>query len=114
MLQPIEYLTHIISLRFGESVHLAGTVAHDETNALLLFVTDEDAEVLSIDLDAYGLSTPQDHVWIKDWSEHAGVTSQLANLGIVQHKGTAHVGPFDSPAHLVEVRPVQAQEIQQR
>jgi|SRR5699024_604562 len=109
MLQHIEYLTHTISLRFGESVHLAGTVAHDETNALLFFVTDEDTEVLSIDLDTYGLSTPQGHVWIKDWSEHAGVTSQLASLGVVEHKATAHVGPFESPAHMVKILTTQGQ-----
>lgn len=110
MLRHIEYLTRTISLRFGESVYLTGRVAHDKTNALLYFVTDEDAEVLSIDLHAYGLGTPQDHVWIKDWSEHAGVTNQLANLGVVQHKATAHVGPFESPANMVKIPTIHDQE----
>lgn len=102
MLQSLDFLASTISLRFGQSVQLAGRVARDSTNALLYFVTDEDAEVISVDLQAYGLNTPQDHIWIKDLSEHAGVASQLVDLGVVVHKATVCVGPFDSPAHMVK------------
>jgi len=103
MSQHINFLTADMEIRFGESVRLAGRVAHDAINAVLYFVTDDDAEVLNIDLDAYGYSTPQNHVWIKDWSEHAGVAGQLAKLDGITHKATTVVGPFDSPAHLLEI-----------
>lgn len=109
MLQHIDYLTSTTTLQFGQSVHLAGRVAHDATSALLYFVTDEDTEVISIDLYAQGLATPQDHLWIKDWSEHAGIASQLVDLGVVEHRATVSVGPFGSPAHMVKVLTTKSQ-----
>lgn len=110
MLRHIEYLTDTIELRFGQSVRYTGRVAHDATSALLYFVTDEDAEVISVDLYAYGLSTPQGHIWIKDWSEHAGIANQLVGMEVLEYKATATVGPFSSPAHLVKVPDKQSQD----
>lgn len=103
MLQQIHYLTSHITLYFGEEVHLTGRVAYDQGGGLLYFVTDEDSEVLSINLDVYGLTTPPGHAWIKDWSEHAGIAKQLITGHTVSYKQTALVGPFDSPAHLVQI-----------
>lgn len=108
MLQQPQYLTNHISLQFGEHVHLGGYVSYDQPRNLLYFITDEDSEVLSVNLEAYGLTTPTGRVWIKDWSEHAGVTAQLISLGAVLYEATARVGPFDSPAHLVNVLAPQA------
>lgn len=103
MSQQIHYLTTLITLYFGEKVRYVGRVTYGGANGLLYFVADEDNEVLSVNLEAYGLTTPPGHAWIKDWSEHSGVTSQLINVQAVTHKQTALVGPFDSPAHLVQV-----------
>lgn len=103
MSQQIHYLTSLITLYFGEEVHFAGRVIYDGNSGLLYFVTGEDSEVLSVNLEAYGLTTPPGHAWIKDWSEHAGVASQLISLKAVAYRQTVLVGPFDSPAHLVQI-----------
>jgi len=39
-----------------------------------------------VSLKTYGLTTPVGHVWVKDWSEHAGLTNQLINLQVVTYK----------------------------
>src|SRR5690625_3339124 len=77
-------------------------------SGLLYFITDEGYEVLSVVLEAYGFVAPLGCVWIKDWSEHTGVTEQLVSLGVVSYEKTVRVGPFNSPAHLVSVLPSQA------
>lgn len=103
MLQATQYLTETITLRFGTHVMITGAVAYDPTLKVLCFETDEDHEVLNVNLDSYGLVAPPGSIWIKDWSEHAGVADQLIELGAVGHITTVSVGPFDSPAHLVEI-----------
>ena len=108
MLQQPEYLTDHISLQFGEHVRLDGYAAYDQPRGLLYFITDEGYEVLSVVLEAYGFVAPLGCVWIKDWSEHTGVTEQLVSLGVVSYEKTVRVGPFNSPAHLVSVLPSQA------
>ena len=111
MVQQPEYLTNYISLQFGEEVRLGGYVAYDQPRNLLYFITDEGSEVLNVNLEAYGLVTPPGYVWIKDWSEHTGVTVQLISLGAVLYEESALVGPFRSAAHLVRVAPQQTANI---
>lgn len=101
----IDYLATSVTLHFGEAVRTTGQVGYDAARQLLLFITTEDTEVLSVNLETYGLTTPAWHVWVKDWSEHTGLTNQLTNLQIATYKITAEVGPFNSPAHLVEITP---------
>ena len=109
MLQQPQYLTNHTSLQFGEHVHLGGYVAYDQPRNLLYFITGEDSEVLSVNLETYGLTTPAGQVWIKTGpNEHAGVTTQLISLGAVLYEAIARVGPFDSTAHLVSVLAPQA------
>lgn len=103
MTQQFTTLNNNLTLWFGESVQLTGEVVHDQDNAMLYLVTHEDSEALSINLDQYGLTTPAGHVWIKNWSEHTGVATQLLNRGVVTHAATATVGPFNSPADLVQI-----------
>jgi len=100
--QPI-YLTDETSLRFGQDVQLTGYLAYDHHRSLLYLITEEGYEVLSVNLLAYGLPTPPGGVWIKDWSEHAGLTAQLISLQVATYDKTALVGPFESPAHLVHL-----------
>lgn len=101
MLQQNHYVTDSISVCFCESTYLTGQIAHDETSALLYFVIDEDAEVLSIDLDAYGLSAPQSQGWIKI-GEHTGVANQLIDLHFLSYKATAFVGPSSHQRNLLK------------
>lgn len=112
MTQQFITLIDTTTLDFGESVELTGSVIYDQAHGLLYLVTDEDAEVLSITLDEYGLTTPENHVWIKDWSEHQGIASQLIRQNLVTYKQSFVVGPFDSQAHLVEIVLEQPQGIE--
>lgn len=82
---------------------LTGQLVHDRAAGVLELMTDEGPERLSVNLDVYGLSTATGEVWIKDWSEHEGLTGNLAEQGLVEVVSTAHVGPFASRAHLVRV-----------
>lgn len=103
MSQQFSTLTDLITLQFGEEVQLTGEIVYDHHHSMLYLNTSEDSEVLNINLDQNGLHTPEGHAWIKDWSEHSGVTDQLVKSQLVKHIKTAQVGPFDSDAHLVEV-----------
>lgn len=96
-------LSESLTLHFGDSVELTGEVVYDQENTMLYLVTDEDSEVLNINLDQYGLPTPSGHIWIKDWSEHTGLTAQLVAHGLVTREGLTTVGPFDSQAVLVKI-----------
>lgn len=72
-------------------------------HALTLTSPDEPAEVLTTNLGAYGYKAQEDTVFIKDWSEHQGVTASLAAQGIVQPVRELRVGPFNSIAWEVRV-----------
>lgn len=52
-------LSESLTLHFGDSVELTGEVVYDQENTMLYLVTDEDSEVLNINLDQYGLPTPR-------------------------------------------------------
>jgi len=103
MTQQFITLSESLTLQFGDSVQLTGEVVYDQDNTMLYLVTDEDSEVLNINLDQYNLPTPSGHIWIKDWSEHTGLTAQLVAHGIVTREGQTTVGPFESPAMLVKI-----------
>lgn len=48
-------------------------------------------------------SRPADHVWIKDWSEHQGLTRSLRDAGMVRPVQVGKVGRFESTAYLVKL-----------
>jgi len=103
MFQQPKYLTDLTTLKFGTEVELTGYLAYDQHRHLLYLITDEGHEVLSTNLEVYGLPTPPGYAWIKDWSEHAGLADQLVSLQVATYDTTMHVGPFASPAHLLQL-----------
>lgn len=75
-------------------------------NTLLLTGHDGPAgpgEVMTTNLGAYGLNPRKDTVFIKDWSEHTGLTASLEAAGVVEIVRAVNVGPFKSRAYEVRV-----------
>ena len=88
---------------FG-STELSGDLQYDaEQNVLALITPGEPAEILSINLGDHGLTPQADTVFVKDWSEHFGVTASLVASGAVEVVRGLRVGPFDSPAFEVRI-----------
>lgn len=86
-------------------ISISGTLEHlVDQRALVLHPDDEPCpEVLSVNLQAYGLVAPAGCVYIKDWSEGEGVADSLEATGLVRKVSDVYVGPFNSRAWLVEV-----------
>ncbi|MGW5929335.1 hypothetical protein ACWF2L_24255 [Streptomyces anulatus] len=61
------------------------------------------AEPISISLRGYGLTPEPRNVFIKDWSEHSGLTARLAQAGLVMPVHVLSVGPYCSKAYEVQV-----------
>lgn len=97
-----------ITIADGIDLHtfgLQGDLVHDsEQHALTIVMPDGSAERLSVNLGAYGLQASGDTVFIKDWSEHSGLTRSLVDLGVVEVVGACNVGQFNLRAY--EVRPL--------
>lgn len=83
---------------------LTGDILHcPELRAMILELPYELPEVISTNLGAYGLEAQVDTVFIKDWSEHAGLTTSLVASGVVEIVREVHVGPFASRAYETRV-----------
>ncbi|WP_424862884.1 hypothetical protein [Streptomyces sp. MMS24-I29] len=93
---------HDVTVDFG-SIALTGTLDHDDEQRSLVLVTNEGSEPISVSLQAYGLIPMPGNVFIKDWSEHTGLTARLAAAGLVRIVRNMAVGPFRSTAFEVEV-----------
>ncbi|MGI8307046.1 hypothetical protein [Saccharopolyspora hattusasensis] len=103
MAHPTEPATkENVTVDFG-GIELAGSLCHDDANRSLLLETDEGPERISVNLDAYGLTPEPGNVFIKDWSEHAGLTARLAAAGLVRPVYALAVGRFASTVYEVEV-----------
>ncbi|MET3172972.1 UNVERIFIED_ORG: hypothetical protein ABIB52_000800 [Arthrobacter sp. UYCu721] len=82
----------------GDVLYLA------DKNALVLIDSETGGpERLSVNLDAYGLTPRPGFVFIKDWSEGAGVAASLAKDGLVEITASHMVGPFSTTAYEVRV-----------
>lgn len=82
----------------GEVIYLA------DQNALVLLDAEHGGrERLSTNLEAYGLTPKPGHVFIKNWSEHAGVAASLADAGLVELTEKYAVGPFATTAYEARV-----------
>lgn len=81
---------------------LRGDVHYDSTLQLLELISSAtgDSEVLSVDLVASGYVAIPGQVWIKDWSEHAGLAHALVEAGVIMTVHHVTVGPFSSKAYL--------------
>ncbi|QWF85776.1 hypothetical protein [Amycolatopsis sp. CA-230715] len=84
-------------------IERTGVLRHDDKHRSLVLLTDEGFERLSVNLDDYGLTPRPGHVFIKDFSEHAGLTERLARRGLVNPRRAYAVGMFDVIAYEVEV-----------
>ncbi|MFF1880176.1 hypothetical protein ACFVVC_01740 [Pseudarthrobacter sp. NPDC058196] len=91
-----------VAVDFGV-IELTGTVHHDDAQRTLVLLTDEGPERISVNLEAYGLVAVPGRVFIKDWSEHAGLAERLQEAGLVHILRSVTVGPFASTAHEAEV-----------
>lgn len=80
-----------------------GELSHDPSTALLEIVMEEESEVLSVDLMAYGLVPAPGCVYVKDWSEHSGLADALETAGLGQIQERVVVGPMDAVAYELRV-----------
>ncbi|MFD4577408.1 hypothetical protein ACFWNK_34110 [Streptomyces sp. NPDC058417] len=94
---------HNVTVKFGR-IELTGSLVHDDEHRVLELETAEGpAEPISISLQGYGLTPEPGNIFIKDWSEHSGLTARLAQVGLVKPVCALAVGPFGSTAYEVEV-----------
>ncbi|MER6520022.1 hypothetical protein ABT246_24605 [Streptomyces sp. NPDC001553] len=92
-----------ITVNLG-AIELIGTLVHDDENRVLeLECAEGPAEPISISLQGYGLTPEPGNVFIKDWSEHAGLTARLARAGLVTPLHALTVEPYRSTAYEVQV-----------
>lgn len=91
-----------VTVDFG-AIELSGSLHHDDEQRSLYLMTDEGPERVSTNLLAYSLTPEPGHVFIKDWSEHEGLTAHLVEQGLVKPVHEVTVGPFGSRALEVEV-----------
>lgn len=99
-----------ISIEKNASVNFSACTVQGEVlyfadqNALVLMDKQTGArERLSVNLESYGLQPRPGHVFIKDWSEGAGVAASLADAGLVVLSEAYVVGPFATIAYEARV-----------
>ncbi|MFE6939588.1 hypothetical protein [Streptomyces chartreusis] len=103
MAESTTAVKHDVTVVFG-SIELTGTLVHDDENRVLELENAEGpAEPISISLQGYGLTPEPGNVFIKDWSEHSGLTARLTQAGLVQPVHALTAGPFGSKAYEVQV-----------
>ena len=77
----------------------------DESDALLLYCNDGGPpEKLSINLAAWRPKPKPLHVYVKNYSEHAGLPAALVKSCAMEKVAEVSYGPFDSSAWLLEVK----------
>ncbi|MFB7918940.1 hypothetical protein [Streptomyces sp. NPDC056061] len=91
-----------VTIDFGP-IKLTGSLLHDDAQRSLVLDTVEGVEPISVKLDAYSITPGPGNVFIKDWSEHSGLTARLTAAGLVKPVRTLVVGPFQSTAYEVQV-----------
>ena len=87
------------------NVTLSGVLSYNPARASLIVADHEtgEAEVLSVDLTVYGYVAAPGEVFVKGWSEHSGLATALEMAGVARIVETVIVGPFDSPAHRMQL-----------
>ena len=87
------------------NVTLSGVLSYNPARASLIVADHEtgEAEVLSVDLTVYGYVAAPGEVFVKGWSEHSGLAAALEVEGVARIVETVLVGPFDSPAHRMQL-----------
>jgi hypothetical protein len=98
-------ITDEVTIAFS-AITLTGRVDFNPANHTLVLRgrdTDPRGEVMTTNLNAYGLEPREDTAFIKDWSEHTGVAASLEAAGVVEIVRALNVGPFSSRAYEVRV-----------
>lgn len=90
-------IKHGVTVDFP-GLSLNGTLVHDPNQTGLWLETDEGPEILSVNLESYGMTPAPGNVFIKDYSEGAGVTDSLVAAQLVERVREGHFGPFDASA----------------
>lgn len=86
------------------AITMTGDIRHSsEQHAMILEEPFEPVEIITTNLTAYGLEPQEDTVFIKDWSEHDGLTASLVEAGVVEIVREVTVGAFNSRAYEVRV-----------
>ncbi|MFD8609493.1 hypothetical protein [Streptomyces sp. NPDC059631] len=104
MAESTTTVKHDVTVDFG-CIELTGVLVHDDELRVLILKSAEGgtAEPISTSLAGYGLTPEPGNVFIKDWSEHSGLTARLERAGLVKPVRELTVGPFNSPAYEVQV-----------
>src|SRR5699024_5347211 len=95
--EPIEGVTMSTTTAIPVSlvlphITLTGHIRHDRGAGTLDLLDEEGVERLSTDLSVYGCVAGMGEVFIKDWSEHAGLADALAIAGVVSPVESLRVG----------------------
>jgi hypothetical protein len=91
------------TIAFPLGIERTGRLIHDAERSVLVLETDEGPERLSISLAGDGLRPADGCVFVKGWSERAGLAESLEKQGLVEIVGRRVVGPFGSIAYEVRV-----------
>ncbi|TLS44924.1 hypothetical protein FE633_17410 [Streptomyces montanus] len=102
MAESTTTVKHDVTVGFG-CIELTGALVHDDENRVLELELDEGPEPISISLQGYGLTPGPGNVFIKDWSEHSGLTARLAQAGLVTPVHALTGVPYCSTVYEVQV-----------
>lgn len=94
---------HVQLLPHGD---LTGALRWDPTRSALVFAHDQypgETEVLSTVLIEHGLLPELGNCFIKNWTNHFGITASLAEQHLIRVVRQVTVGPFRSVAFEVEI-----------
>lgn len=92
-----------VALSFDE-IELTGQLQHDPTqHALVLAFDDGDSEVLSIDLLPLGYVAFPGEVFVRDYSEHAGLPTALVEASVCEVVEEIVLPPHDSRVQRMRV-----------
>lgn len=85
-------------------IELTGRIEHDPAqSALEMLFSDGDSEVLTVDLLAAGYVAFPGEVFVRGYSEHAGLPAALVAAGLCEEVEKISVGPFGSDVSRMRV-----------
>lgn len=96
---------YTIKARYVDVVNARVVRGQYADGSLSLSVVSDDPQdlTISINLSAYGLTAPESHIFVKDYSEHEGLPQALIEAGIAEPVERVEFGPFDGAAWLMKV-----------
>ena len=96
---------HFKSKHIDDELDLRKSTYHDGTDALVGFYTDGsgESETLSLNLMGLGMSAPDGHYYVGDYSQHEGIAQALVGLGLAEIVEWVSLPPHGARAALVKV-----------